>query len=158
MSDLADYVVMHTVRGECQCGLCIDRGDKPEPTGHTVDMIFFKVASAGESTSREFKRLTALHRGEFNDVDPFDRNTHSYIELGGWIGDQGLAMQYMALGVLLGVFELHTPDTLLHCKISDDTVRTQMAAYGALGVTAVQEPPSEETSKTEPAQAVAASS
>ena len=45
MESLIDYVLKHTERGECNCGQCLDRGDKPDPVGHTVDLGFFKVAA-----------------------------------------------------------------------------------------------------------------
>ena len=35
------------------------------------------------------------------------------MELGAWIGDQGLAMLYMALGTALGIFKLLTPKNVL---------------------------------------------
>jgi len=112
MTDLATFIMNNTERGECKCGACIDVGDKPDPQGHTVDMVFFKAAKKNGATADEFKRLTAEHKGCFGDVDPFDGKEHNYMELGGWIGDQGLAMQYMALGVLLGEFNLLSPAML----------------------------------------------
>lgn len=113
MNDLAKYVSDHTERGECKCGKCIDVGDRPDPTGHTVDMVFFKVAFKDEPTLEEFKRLTAESKhGDYAEVDPLDGKEHNYIELGAWIGDQGLAMLYMALGVHLGAFELFSPALL----------------------------------------------
>lgn len=36
----------------------------------------------------------------------------SYIELGGVLGDQGLALQFMALGAALDLWEVITPETL----------------------------------------------
>lgn len=106
---LADYVLAHTVRGECQCGHCVDKGDKPDPSGHTVDMHFFKVASTGEAKADEVLSLARSHKGEFCDCDPFDGAEHGYMELGGWIGDQGLAMQFMALCELVGLAKVLTP-------------------------------------------------
>ena len=113
MNDLAKYVYAHTERGECKCGKCLDAGDLPDPTGHTIDMVFFKVAAKDEPNLDEFKRLTAeAKHGDFADVDPFDGGEHNYMELGAWIGDQGLAMLYMALGVSLGAFKLLSPAML----------------------------------------------
>lgn len=113
MSDgLVEYVLRHTERGECGCGKCIDRGTAPEPAGHTIDMVFFRVAKRGEPTAEEFKRLAQAWPGEFCQLDPFDGKEHGYMELGGWIGDQGIAMQFMALGVLLGHFQLLSPALL----------------------------------------------
>lgn len=112
MKNLVDYVIHNTERGECHCGKCVDVGSAPDPQGHTVDMVFFKVAKKNGATPEDFRKATAEHRGEFAEVDPFDGKEHSYLELGGWIGDQGLAMQYMALGVSLGVFKLLSPAML----------------------------------------------
>lgn len=124
------YVADHTERGECKCGRCADVGQKPDPSGpHTVDMIFFKAAKKGESTAEEFERLTREHRGEFADCDPFDGEEHGFIELGAWIGDQGMALLYMALGSLLGIFDLLTPRTMLPAGI-DDVVIMDMAGAG----------------------------
>lgn len=130
---IQDYVVRHTIRGECQCGACIDKGTAADPKGHTADMVFFKVAATDSPTTEDFVRLTKSTRGEFADVDPFDGKEHGYIELGGWIGDQGLAMQYMGLGVLLGVFKLLSPDTLLGDSCPPD-LRMQMVGAGMLSV------------------------
>lgn len=115
MADLIDYVHAHTSRGECGCGSCIDKGDKPEPgwfSPHVIDMVFFRVAMVGEPSAAEFRLLTSAHRGEFLDTDLLDGRGHHFIEVGGWIGDQGLAMRYMALGAMLDVFTLVTPYTL----------------------------------------------
>lgn len=114
---IGTYVMDHTERGECRCGQCIDRGDAPDPTGHSVDLIFFPVSARNEPDADTFRRLTREHKGEFTDVDPFDGQGHGYIALGAWIGDQGLAMQYMGLGALLGVFELIVPPAKLPHEI-----------------------------------------
>ena len=50
--------------------------------------------------------------GEFCSVDVFDGQEHGYMELGGWIGDQGLAMMLMGLGAVLGLWRLTTPKML----------------------------------------------
>lgn len=135
MTTLGDFVRAFSDRGECMCGVCIDRGDKPDPTGHVADLVLFKVAAQGEPDAQEFVRLTSEHQGEFCEVNPFDGKEHGYIELGGWIGDQGLALQYMGLGVLLGVFKLLTPDTVLP-GVLDDEMRMQLARSGYVTVTA----------------------
>jgi hypothetical protein len=113
MSTLAKYVHDHTERGECKCGKCADVGNSSDPNGHTIDMVFFKVAAKDNPSLEKFKRLTeeAKH-GAFADVDPFDGHEHNYMELGAWIGDQGLGMLYMALGVSLGAFTLLSPALL----------------------------------------------
>lgn len=110
---LVDYVMRHAKRGACLCGRCVDAGPEPEKRQpHGINVGFFQVArvhAEGEAapTKEEFLRLTSQHRGEFVEaVDPNDGKVHDYIELGAWIGDQGLAMMYMGLGALLGAFDL----------------------------------------------------
>lgn len=138
MTSLVEYVLNHTERGECRCGQCIDRGDKPDPQGHTVDLGFFKVAARNNPDKDTFLRLTEEHRGEYGDYDPVDGSEHNYLELGGWIGDQGLAMQYMGLGVILGAFKLLSP-AMLGIEPSDPLFM-QMAGAGVLSVQAGSKP------------------
>lgn len=133
---LIEYVMAKSTRGECQCGECFDRGEKPDPTGHTADLMFFKVGVAGKPDADTFRRLTAEHVGAFGSVDPFDGDEHGFMELGGWIGDQGLAMQYMGLGTVLGVFKLLSPKTMLGDLIPAELQMT-MAQRGLLTVVAV---------------------
>lgn len=135
---LGDFVLAHTDRGECKCGKCIDVGFKPDPSGpHTVNMIFFKVAGRliedQETMKTTFRSLTTAHKGAYEEVNPFDGKEHGYLELGAWIGDQGIAMQYMALGVLLGQFQLLSPLTVLHLA-KDDPLVVQLAGAGYLMV------------------------
>lgn len=133
MRPLAKYVYDHTERGECQCGQCIDKGDRPDPIGHTIDMVFFKVAKVGTPTLEEFRRLTEESKeGEFCNVDPFDGQEHNFMELGGWLGDQGLAMLYMALGASLDAFDLLSPAMLG----LDGPMAMQMAQAGMLSIQA----------------------
>ncbi len=109
---LIEYVNRHTDRGECQCGKCFDRGTHPDPTGHVADMVFFPVAAVNSPKPAQLANLIRQHKGEFNDCDPLDGNEHGFLELGGWLGDQGLALKFMGLGSLLGLFTLLTPKTM----------------------------------------------
>ncbi len=136
MTGLTRYVLDHTERGECQCGQCIDKQPEKVIKGHTVDMVFFKVAMINKPTVEEFKKLTKEWCYWSSDVlnikvDPLDGKEHSYIELGAWIEDQGLAMQYMALGVMLGVFQLLSPKMFPGI---DDDMAMKMAGNGLLSV------------------------
>jgi hypothetical protein len=112
--ELGRYVSEHTVRGTCRCGKCADHpGVDSQPTGHTADVFFFEVSATGEPTAEELRRLVeSARQGEFAECDPFDGNEHSYIELGGWIGAQGLAMQFMGLCAVLGLADVLTPKML----------------------------------------------
>jgi hypothetical protein len=113
MNALTKYVYDNTERGECKCGKCIDSGNSPDPTGHTIDMVFFKVAVDDGASIDTFKELTEGNQdGDFCSLNPLDGKEHNYMELGAWIGDQGLAMMYMALGVSVGAFTLLSPSML----------------------------------------------
>lgn len=133
MINLTLYVANHTDRGECKCGKCFDTGSKPDPQGHTVDMVFFLVSKLGAPTLEEFKKQTSAWKGVYVDYDPFDGQEHNYIDLGAWIGDQALALQYMALGTLLGGFELLTPKTVLGLE---GRPAMQMAMMGMVSIQA----------------------
>lgn len=137
MTSLVEYVIAHTERGECNCSQCADRGTKSDPDGHTVDLGFFKVAAKDNPDKETFLRLTEEHRGEFGDCNPLDGGEHNYMELGGWIGDQGLTMQYMGLGVSLGIFNLLSP-AILGIK-SDDPLFMQMLSGGLLAIHVIPE-------------------
>lgn len=99
--NLVEYVLAHTERGECHCGYCIDRGDRPDPEGHTIDVGFFKVAKRGDPDAKMLQQLTDAWAPVFQACNPLDGNPHSFIEIGAWIGDQGIGMQFMALAEML---------------------------------------------------------
>lgn len=131
--DVADFVMKHSERGTCRCGRCADHpGGDSQPTVHTFDMVFFEVCAANDPSADEFRSLiTASTEGDFCRLDPWDGQEHSYMEVGGWIGDQGLAMQFMALGHLLGLWKVFTPRMLP--GIPDD-LAMQMAGSGLLSI------------------------
>lgn len=114
MKKLIDFVRKHAVRGDCTCGRCVDGAAEPkQPNGHTADMVFFKVAARDNPDPKQLEELIRESKsGEFVDVDLFDGKEHGYIELGGWIGDQGLAIMLMGLGGVLNLWKLLTPYTI----------------------------------------------
>lgn len=135
MRDLLEFIQKHAVRGECMCGKCIDGGTK-QPEGHTADLIFFKVAAVNEPKAEELKQLVQINReGEFNGVNLFDGKEHGYIELGGWIGDQGMALVLMGLGNVLGLWKLLTPHTILGKDCPED-LAMKMAGQGYVTIQA----------------------
>lgn len=113
INDLAKYVQQHANRGTCRCGKCADHpGTDQQPDGHTADVVFFQVSSQGAEPERLRSLVAAAHKGHYGDVDCLDGQEHSYLELGGWIGDQGLALKLMGLGSVLGLWQLLTPKML----------------------------------------------
>lgn len=133
MQELRDFVQTHAERGTCRCGKCLDTtGVDQQPADHTIDMVFFEVAVKGEPDPAEMLRLVKESRnGEFCEMDPFDGEEHSYIEVGGWIGDQGLALMFMGLGKLLGLWSVMTPKMLP--GLPDDMVQ-MMAGSGMITI------------------------
>lgn len=126
MQALVDYIRNYAERGACTCGRCVESitvdqaGDitdvkltdpveaaKHQPTGHTADLGFFKVKANDGASAEELTRLIKANKtGEFCDLDVLDGLPHDYIELGGWIGSQELALMLIGLGTVLGLWDL----------------------------------------------------
>ncbi len=125
---LAEYTMQHTERGECNCGRCVDRGNAPDPTGHSVSVTFFKVAATNSPKREELDRLI---RQEM--VFIFDGAEHSSLEVSKvsrW--EHEVALRFMALGYLLGCFELLTLDRLM--SFAPQEMRMAMAEAGMVTV------------------------
>ncbi len=137
MQELREYVTNHIERGECTCGLCSDAGNpEDQPAGHIVDIIFFKCKAVNEPDADRLKELIAQSfEGDFGNCRPLDGKEHNYMELGGWIGDQGLAMMFMALCVLIGLAKLLSPLTMLPAGTPEHLVMN-MAQAGMLSIQA----------------------
>lgn len=131
MNELVEFVMQHADRGPCRCGKCIDNpGDGKQPTGHTVDLVFLEVSAKNEPRADQFRELIiANKKGEFCELDPFDGAEHSYIEVGAWIGDQGVALMFMGLGKELGLWPIMTPKMLPGLPTS---LVEQMAGQGMI--------------------------
>lgn len=132
MSKLVDFVVAHTTR--CPCASLVYQHER-DKSPSAADMFFFDVAAKDNPDADEFKRLIAEHPGEFATVNPLDGNEHSYIELGGWIGDQGLALQFMGLGVLLNLWQVMHPVNMLKME-RNDPLAQQLAGVGLVSIMA----------------------
>ena len=127
--NLANYVWAHAVRGACTCGKCFDAPENPEekqPIGHTVNLTFFKVASRGGNRDE----FLSLVQKEYPDW--LDGKEHSYLQVGGDMGDQGIALMTIGLGHLLGVWKALTPDTLMSFLPED--LKQQMAGQGMVSL------------------------
>lgn len=93
---------------------CVDR-DQDAPM--LVDMHFFKVLISETFDAQQwrdtFTRFVKEGHGEFGPVTAERVSAGpSYIEWGGWIGDQGLAMRVMACGHRARLWDVSTPRTL----------------------------------------------
>jgi hypothetical protein len=123
---IQEFVTEKTIRGDCKCGRCSDVSGAPDPTGpNTVDMTTMMIGLAenvqpDEKIKEEFLKLTRECKGEFQESDPLDGKAHNYQELGAWIGSQALAIQYMGLGVILGIFKNLSPRAVLGNTVPRD--------------------------------------
>lgn len=126
MNELRQYIMKYAERGACTCGRCAEsitvdqksgeisvkltdpvEAAKHQPTGHTADVGFFKVKARDGASADELKRLIQENKkGEFGNADLFDGAPHDFIEIGGWIGDQGLALMLIGLGTVLGLWSV----------------------------------------------------
>lgn len=141
MGGLAEYVVENCIRGTCMCGKCVDAPAKKfQPDGHTADVQFFKVALKNlrltdadkEVIKNNFIQLIKNHQGIYCDIDLFDGNEHNFIEIGGWIGNQGTALELMGMGELLGIWKVATPNRLAP-DFSEET-RNMLAGAGYISI------------------------
>lgn len=72
--------------------------------------------------------IRSASKGVFQDVSVERLQAGpSYIELGAWIGDQGLALALMGLGERLGLWSVVTPDTL---GVEDEKLATHLMGMG----------------------------
>jgi len=132
MKELIKYVLDHTVQGPCSCGKCDSAPEKEEkPKGHTINMYYFDVSVKNDPDKETLKKLISEnHKGDFADMDLLDGVERSYLDIGRWIGDQGIGMLLMALGRILGLWDVMTPNSLPLPKEMKD----RMAGAGMISI------------------------
>ena len=136
MTELGQFVIDRVQRGECRCGKCIDAGNPDDqPQGHTVDMYFFDVA-AEEVDAERLRILIGSHAGEFRALKLLDGREHSYIDVGAWLGDQGMALMLMGAIELAGLGKVTTPKVL--GSVVPKELMDQMARQGMVTVQATE--------------------
>lgn len=127
--ELANYVLRHAVRGACTCGRCIDAPEHPEakqPSGHVIDLTFFKVAKTGGDKD-EFLSLVMKEYPDF-----LNGKEHNYLQVSADMGDQGIALLTIGFGHLLGVWQALTPETVL--PFLPDDLKQKMAERGMISL------------------------
>jgi hypothetical protein len=107
MEELIEYIVEHTERGECRCGLCLDKGPDRDAPGHSVDVHFFWVSARNGPTRSEFEGLLSLYPDR-NQL----RDGPSYIAVGAALGSQDIALRFLGLGELVGSWKVITPESM----------------------------------------------
>lgn len=131
--NLAEYVSKHTDRTSCRCGNCIaSQGTTSDGVGRAVGLTFFDVYARCENdkapVADELRALIESHKGEFCACNPLDGNEHGYMELGGWLGSQDLALRFIGLCDLLGLGKAMTPETMM--PFLDQDTKLRMAQGG----------------------------
>ena len=102
MGELIRYIAANTaLHGRSDAGDFVD-----------VHYIRLEVFSGDAEELRKLIEATG-GKGEFCDANLLDGNEHGYMEIGGWIGDQTLALALMGLGAKLGLWRLITPKDIL---------------------------------------------
>jgi hypothetical protein len=114
--ELVDYVIAHTIQGPCQCGKCNDFNKDVNVRGD-VDLTLFKVDKKGAPSKEKLKALC-----EANDLMATEVEV-SYVALGNRMGNQGLALRLMALGHILGLWTVLSPNQVLPALQEEDRMR-----------------------------------
>lgn len=82
----------------------------------------------------EFEQFVRQQKPVFGDpVDLFDGNEHGYMELGGWIGDQQLALLTMGMGEILGLWTVLSPVSVMKME-ANDPLAQQLAGRGMVTI------------------------
>jgi hypothetical protein len=145
MTEIIDFIEKNATRGACMCGKCADApsdSEKYQPVSdHTADVQFFKVALRDQTVDKtklrdRLRDILSNHVGEFSEVNLLDGEEHNFMEIGGYVGDQGLALTLMGLGDLIGMWELLTPNKLLPSLPND--LKMQMAGQGMVTIRYVE--------------------
>lgn len=98
IEELREYVLSHTVT---------DVQNEKFPAESAVDMVFMKVAPVNSPDVEVFRSLIEQSvDGVFIPLDLLTAPEASYIVVGAWIGDQCVAMRFMALGASLGLWSI----------------------------------------------------
>jgi len=129
--DLAGYI-MEVTR-------CFQSAAPPDSPA-LIDVHFFQVAIDERLDHDRFNDLLEAAMdspGEFNTINTARMATGpSYIELGAWIGDQGLALRTMAAGQAVGRWDVITPARL---GITDEQLAADMAGRGLVMVSGLKD-------------------
>jgi hypothetical protein len=106
MEPLLDYIEDHTERGACRCFACTGKVYATlAPPLHSVDVYFFWVRVRGNPDADTLRELLRLHYPHPVRLE----GGPTYIEMGTALGLQELALRLIALGKLVGLWDVITP-------------------------------------------------
>lgn len=121
--NLAEFVIHHT-----------NPASGADPSVRSANVVFFHVILVGDPKASKLTELIQSYPGEFCQCNPLDGAEHNFLELGGWIGDQGLALRLMGLGRVLDLWTLITPFTLGLAEPHEITAARALAGAGLLSI------------------------
>jgi len=98
VENIAGYVYDHTTC-DSRCWHQLEAGQRGP----------YFVSIVHGPTRAEFLRFVRLHAETHRCCDPLDGRVHSLNEVTRWMGIRELALRFIGLGVILGVFELVEP-------------------------------------------------
>lgn len=124
MSDLSEYIRNNTTQ-------------VPVGSVGTVSVVFFGVKVAEGASAEVLRNLIGAHKGEFGEVDLFDGAEHGYIEVGAWLGSQGMALELIGLGSKLELWSLLSPRTMLGELVTAEQ-ELELAKSGLISLQAVR--------------------
>jgi hypothetical protein len=138
MTELHNYIQSHTATMP---------GDTAPAGQKAVQLIFLDVVASDTADADTLRSLLRTHKGEHLEVDIFDGQEHSYIELGAWLGSQHYALALIGLGTHLGLWNLLSPRTVFPAGILSAEQEQQLAGRGLVSVQAVKQAVPEEDTK-----------
>lgn len=113
------YILGYSERRACTCNACFGSNPDSEARHFTLNG-FFPVKIVGNPTKEKFTQLA-----EAAGVWPYNTEM-SYIQMGAELGDQGLALQAMAMGDLLKAWVMMTPRRILGNLINEQTEKSML--------------------------------
>lgn len=138
MTELHNYIQSHTATMP---------GDTAPAGQKAVQLIFLDVVASETADADTLRKLVRAHKGEHLEVDVFDGQEHSYIELGAWLGSQHHALALIGLGTHLGLWNLLSPRTMLPAGMLSPEQEKELAGRGLISVQAVKQAVPEEDTK-----------
>lgn len=130
LDELIQYILTNSNRGECQCGKCCDKAPDRDAPAHNVNVHFFWVSKDDKCDPDELRRLIIAG---YPDVERLKAGP-SYIEIGGALGSQDIALRLMGLGELCGLWDVITPAKLR----MEGPIADQMAGNGFVMITGIR--------------------
>ena len=112
------YVIEHSKRVSPEEWQHLTSSNSSSLPEKGADVIFFVVTLRDNPTREELLAEIKSYRGVKIDLDIFDGAEHSFMDLGIWLEQQGLALQLMGMGALLDLWELRTPYTIYGKSLS----------------------------------------